>query len=184
LLTLLIGIASPQSASQSADPAQSSARTETRVKVILIDDSVIKGSLIGIKDGQLTITSAVGTVNIELSKLRRIEFEGNANDPAPVPRGEADNDDLSLRPEILHQEKARYTKEARKNGVEGTVLLSVIFRADGKIEIVGVIEGLPDGLTESAKEAAQKVRFKPAMKNGKPVSINGKMEFTFELNDR
>jgi TonB family protein len=67
------------------------------------------------------------------------------------------------------------------NGVEGTVVLNVVFTADRRITSVRVVRGLPDGLTEKAIEAAQKIRFNPAVKNGVPVSVRGNIEFTFAL---
>ncbi len=87
----------------------------------------------------------------------------------------------SLRPTILYKEKAKYTEEARQNKVQGTVVLNVVFTADGRVTSIRVIRGLPDGLTEKAIEAAQKIRFNPAVKNGSPVSVRGNLEFTFNL---
>jgi len=87
----------------------------------------------------------------------------------------------SMRPTILYKEKAEYTREARNNKVEGTVVLNVVFRVDGQISEIKVIRGLPDGLTENAIIAAKKIRFEPAMKDGRPVSVRGKLEFAFNL---
>jgi TonB family protein len=87
----------------------------------------------------------------------------------------------SIRPLILYKEKAEYTREARNNKVEGTVVLNVVFRVDGQISEIKVIRGLPDGLTENAVIAAKKIRFEPAMKDGQPVSVRGTLEFTFSL---
>jgi TonB family protein len=87
----------------------------------------------------------------------------------------------SLRPTILYREKAKYTREARDNKVEGTVVLSVVFGADGQIGDVRVIQGLPHGLTENAIIAANKIRFEPAIKDGRPVSVRGVLEFTFNI---
>ena len=87
----------------------------------------------------------------------------------------------SLRPTILYKEKAKYTEEARQNKVQGTVVLNVVFTADGRITNIKVVRGLPDGLTEKAIEAAQKIRFQPAVKAGQPVSVRGNLEFTFNL---
>ncbi len=87
----------------------------------------------------------------------------------------------SLRPIILYQEKAKYTHEARKNAVEGIVLLSAVFTGDGKVIDIRVIRGLPDGLNNEATRAIQKIRFTPAIKNGKPVSVRMSVEFTFKL---
>src|SRR5262245_35829084 len=87
----------------------------------------------------------------------------------------------SLRPTILYREKAKYTQEAKDNKVEGMVVLSVVFGAHGQIGDIRVIEGLPHGLTQKAIEAASKIRFEPAMKDGQPVSVRGKLEFNFNL---
>jgi TonB family protein len=87
----------------------------------------------------------------------------------------------NLRPTITYREKAKYTETARNNGVGGTVVLQVVFHADGSITDIKVIRGLPDGLTEKAIEAAKKIRFVPAMCDGAPVSIRGSVEFMFNL---
>jgi TonB family protein len=87
----------------------------------------------------------------------------------------------SLRPTIIYKEKGRYTEEARQNRIEGTVVLNVVFRADGRITNIRVVRGLPDGLTEKAIEAARRIRFDPAVKDGVPVSVQGNIEFAFVL---
>lgn len=87
----------------------------------------------------------------------------------------------SLRPKITYRERAQYTKEARDQKVEGTIVLSAEYGADGVIRDIKVEKGLPYGLTESAIEAAKAIRFEPAMKDGQPVSVRGKMEFSFSL---
>ncbi|MCI0664069.1 MAG: M56 family metallopeptidase, partial [Acidobacteria bacterium] len=87
----------------------------------------------------------------------------------------------SLRPTILYKEKAIYTEEARQNKVEGAVVLSVVFNADGRITGLQVVRGLPDGLTERAIEAAQKIRFEPAIKDNQRISVRGNLEYNFSL---
>ncbi|HKE04834.1 MAG TPA: energy transducer TonB, partial [Blastocatellia bacterium] len=87
----------------------------------------------------------------------------------------------NLRPTILYREKARYTEEARQNRVQGTVMLTVVFGADGRIRDIRTIHGLPNGLTETSIEAAQKIRFQPAFQNGKPVSVRATLEYNFAL---
>ncbi|MBO0726384.1 MAG: energy transducer TonB, partial [Blastocatellia bacterium] len=72
----------------------------------------------------------------------------------------------SLRPTILYKEKAQYTQEAKDNNVEGAVVLNAVFGLDGQIGEIRVIQGLPHGLTEKAIEAAKKIRFNPAVKDG------------------
>ncbi|MGH9937346.1 MAG: TonB family protein [Blastocatellia bacterium] len=87
----------------------------------------------------------------------------------------------SRRPTILYREKAQYTQEARDNNVEGVVALSVVFGADSQIKNIVVVRGLPHGLTEKAIEAAKKIRFEPAMKDGQPVNVRSMLEYTFRL---
>jgi TonB family protein len=87
----------------------------------------------------------------------------------------------SLRPTLTYKEQADYTPEARENKVEGIVVLNIIFSADGKISAIRVVSGLPYGLTEAAIAAARRIRFEPAMKDGKPVSVRGNLEFGFSL---
>jgi TonB family protein len=84
-------------------------------------------------------------------------------------------------PKILYKERAKYTEEARRNKVQGTVMLSAVFTTDGRVVDIRVIRGLPDGLTETAIEAAQKIRFLPAIKNGAPVTVRATLEFNFAL---
>lgn len=87
----------------------------------------------------------------------------------------------NLRPTILYREKAKYTEIARINRVQGTVVLRAAFAVNGEMQDIRVISGLPDGLTHKAIEATRKIRFKPATRDGEPVSVRGQLEFTFNL---
>jgi TonB family protein len=87
----------------------------------------------------------------------------------------------SLHPKITHHEKAAYTRDAKAHGIQGTVLLSAVFTADGRITNITIIRGLPFGLNDEAILATQKIKFKPAMKDGVPVSVRMSLEFSFNL---
>ena len=87
----------------------------------------------------------------------------------------------SLRPKILYKEKAKYTEIARQHWIRGVVVLNVIFAADGQLGTVRVVRALPYGLTAQALTAAEKIRFEPAVKEGQPVSVRGKLEFSFSM---
>jgi protein TonB len=86
-----------------------------------------------------------------------------------------------LRPMILSKERAKYTEEARQNRIQGTVVLSVIFGADGRIHDIRAVHSLPCGLTEEAMAVAQRIRFNPAVRGGKPVSVRSTLEYNFAL---
>jgi len=79
--------------------------------------------------------------------------------------------------------KPSYTKEARRNGVQGYVILKVAVSASGEIKRVRVVRRLPFGLTESAIRAACKLEFKPATKEGQAVSQWVNLEYVFRLAD-
>jgi TonB family protein len=84
-------------------------------------------------------------------------------------------------PKIEHKIHPAYTPEARANGTVGFVLLNVLFRSDGRIGEAKVIRGLPDGLTEQAIEAAKGLRFEPAKKDGRAVSVLSTLEYQFTI---
>jgi TonB family protein len=87
----------------------------------------------------------------------------------------------SLKPTVLRKEKAEYTPEARAKGVEGTVVLSVVFAADGQLRVLRVLRGMPYGLSNQAINAAYRMLFHPAMKDGVPVNVRGNIGFDFKL---
>ena len=57
--------------------------------------------------------------------------------------------------EILAKPNPQYTDEARKLGLEGEVLVQVVFPASGPVQVVRVIKGLGHGLDESAMHAGR-----------------------------
>jgi len=102
---------------------------------------------------------------------------GAADDPnLPVLRTDSES-----RPTILYREKAKYTSMAHEHNTEGVVVFSVVFAANEKITGVRIIRDLPYGLTAQALIALQKIRFKAAMKDGKPISVRVPLEFRFNL---
>ncbi len=80
---------------------------------------------------------------------------------------------------ILSKPRPTYTVEARKNGVTGSIKLRVSFLASGTIGDVISVNTLPDGLTESAIEAAKGIKFQPATKNGTPLTVTKLVEYSF-----
>ncbi len=87
------------------------------------------------------------------------------------------------RAEMTAKPKPSYTKEARRIGIQGFVTLKVLLSASGKISRVRVVKGLRAGLTENAIRAACKIEFKPALKDGQPISQWLIVEYVFRLAD-
>ncbi|HKA18492.1 MAG TPA: energy transducer TonB [Blastocatellia bacterium] len=88
---------------------------------------------------------------------------------------------VDRRPVLLNQPQPLYTEQARTNKVQGVVRVKVLVDANGSVKEVVVVRGLPDGLNEQAIRAAYQMRFRPAVKNGQPVSYWLNVEVEFNL---
>ena len=82
---------------------------------------------------------------------------------------------------ILSKPNPVYTDEARKLGIEGEVLVEVVFRASGQVQAVRVVKGLGHGLDEAALHAAEQIRFKPALQEGQAVDFSAVAHIVFQL---
>lgn len=100
--------------------------------------------------------------------------------PAKVTRQEAVQS--STKPvEILFKPQPVYTDEARRLGLEGEVALSVVFQANGEIQVLGVLKGLGHGLEQAAVRAAKQIRFKPAQRDGQSVDFPATLRVVFQI---
>ena len=89
--------------------------------------------------------------------------------------------EVDVRLKIKEKPKAEYTENARRKCINGNVLLKVVIRSSVKVEDIEVIKGLPEGLSESAIEAARKIKFEPAEKDGQKVSVSAKVDYNFDF---
>jgi len=83
--------------------------------------------------------------------------------------------------EITYKPNPVYTEEARSLKLEGEVLLEVQFAANGQLHVNKVVRGLGHGLDEAAIAAANKMRFKPAMRNGQAMDSTAIVHVVFQL---
>lgn len=89
--------------------------------------------------------------------------------------------EVTTRAVLLAKPEPGYTYEARANNVAGVVTLRMVLGADGHVSDIDVLEGLPDGLTGQAIDAAQRIKFAPAQRDGRPVSQWVTAEYVFKL---
>jgi TonB family protein len=89
--------------------------------------------------------------------------------------------EVDVKAELTARPEPKYTRDARRIGVQGLVVLKVLLLPDGKIDRVRVARPLPYGLTENAIFAACEIKFKPAMKAGQPVAQWATLEYGFRL---
>jgi len=83
--------------------------------------------------------------------------------------------------EITYKPNPVYTNEARNLKLEGEVLLEVEFAANGQLHVNRVVQGLGHGLDEAAIAAANKMRFKPASRNGQAMDSTAIVHVVFQL---
>ncbi|HQU83948.1 MAG TPA: TonB family protein [Pyrinomonadaceae bacterium] len=84
---------------------------------------------------------------------------------------------------ILYKPRAPYPQSFDGGTVciQGTVTLKVQFLDTGKIGEIKVISGLPYGANENAIEAAKKMGFEPAIKDGKTVTSVKVVQFPITI---
>jgi TonB family protein len=82
---------------------------------------------------------------------------------------------------ILYKPNPAYSAEGRERRMQGDVVLEVIFLASGQIKVTGVVSGLGFGMDDEAIHAAQRIRFTPAMRDGKPVDFPARVRIEFRL---
>jgi TonB family protein len=82
---------------------------------------------------------------------------------------------------VLAKPLPTYTAEARQLKIQGDVTLQVRFLATGQVEVLRVIAGLGHGLDEQAKLAAERIRFRPATKDGQAVDQVSIIHVTFQM---
>jgi len=105
---------------------------------------------------------------------------------ASANRGEAAMTDTHpaegvTRPQVISKTDPPYTKEAKDAKVQGTVILRITVDANGNVTDAEVEKGLDKGLDENAVNTLKTWKFKPATKNGKPVSSKLSVEVSFKF---
>ena len=75
-------------------------------------------------------------------------------------------------PRVMTEVKPTYTNQALFQGIQGTVVLELVVRANGRPSDIRVVRSLdPGGLDEQAIIAASQWRFEPGRLAGSPVDV-------------
>jgi TonB family protein len=85
------------------------------------------------------------------------------------------------KPRVIYKVEPEYTEDAREKKIEGTVVLTLTVDHQGLPQNIQVKRALYPSLDQSAIEAARKMRFQPAMKDGQPASTVITVEFHFDV---
>lgn len=101
--------------------------------------------------------------------------------------GKTDNavmtaDLVDIPPKPITRGSFKYPPTAKKNGIKGYVVLSVLVETDGSVNQVQVLESSPSGIFDTA--ALQGIRswhFEPAKYKGDTVRVWAKQKIRFDL---
>jgi TonB family protein len=84
-------------------------------------------------------------------------------------------------PSLTYSPKPKYPKNERKARHEGMVKLRLVVGSDGDPRNIAVSRTLSPDFDESAIEAVKQWKFKPAIKDGRPVPVLINVEVEFHL---
>lgn len=107
-----------------------------------------------------------------------------------ISKNEFDNSEYLKSAEVMPEpvggmkailDKVVYPQNAKKNKIEGTVLILADIDEYGEVNYAKVINGIGYGCNESAKIAVYYAQFKPGMVKGKPVKVEMKIPIVFKL---
>jgi protein TonB len=81
---------------------------------------------------------------------------------------------------IVKQVAPKYPSKAKKDHVEGTVVMHAIIGKDGSIKDLKVMSG-PDVLVASSEKAVKQWKYKPTLLLGNPVEVDTTISVVYEL---
>ena len=84
-------------------------------------------------------------------------------------------------PTLIYKIEPDYSEEARQAKLKGLVLLSIEIDQAGHAVDMAVVRSVGMGLDEQAMQAVNQWRFRPSMREGKPVAVWAQVEVRFRL---
>jgi len=84
-------------------------------------------------------------------------------------------------PKLIHSVDPQYSKEARKAKFSGVVEVYLVLDENGNPTHVRVAKSAGMGLDEEAVKAVSQYKFRPAMKDGKPVKVDMYVDVNFQI---
>jgi vitamin B12 transporter len=84
-------------------------------------------------------------------------------------------------PKLIAESFAQYPPEAKAQRLEASVLLQLAIDASGQVTGVQILEPAGHGFDEAAREAALRLRFDPAKRDGAPIPSRIRFPYAFKL---
>src|SRR5579884_2300253 len=87
-------------------------------------------------------------------------------------------------PRSIYTVDPQYPESARRDGIQGTVVLQVKVSKEGRASDIKVVQSVGHGLDEAAINAVARWKYQPATLNGEPVEVLTKVEVNFRLSSQ
>ena len=97
--------------------------------------------------------------------------------------GQAPAPSSDIGPVLIRKAECEYTSMARREKISGIVILTGVIELDGQADRLKVAQAIGYGLDGQAIKCVKKWRFRPAMKDGRPVPAPARVEVNFKLKE-
>lgn len=135
----------------------------------------VRGVSLGMTGGRGPMNSTNyrnAPVQVQLQTAQRVE---------PV-RTQVQQSLLASAPKVTYKPTPVYTEEAKAMHLEGNVSLRIRVLANGAVQVLGVVHGLGHGLDQSAIQATEATRFRPALDSaGHAIDWEGVVLVNFQM---
>ncbi len=85
-------------------------------------------------------------------------------------------------PKVIHKVAPQYPEDAKKEGVQGAVVLEAVIAEDGSVRETRVLKGEDARLIDAAREAVGQWRFEPVRdEDGEPMELLFTVTIRFAL---
>ncbi len=139
----------------------------------------------------MSSTSAQGSFAAPVGNTAYGKMAETATDPSQVKAYRAPEGvryvpsyQADTQPQVLREvrlQNSEWPAEARRAGIEGSVVVSIAIDAEGNVTAAKLVRGLGYGLDEAALKAVRGFKFRPATVKGQPVATEIKYTYTFLL---
>ncbi len=134
--------------------------------------TAINGSAFGVAGGT-GHARAVGPVQVAIQpQVQQVQ----------AVRPQVQQQTMASAPKVTYKPTPVYTEEAKAMHLEGNVSLRIRVTANGAVQVLGVVHGLGHGLDQSAIQATEATRFKPALdQQGHAIDWEGVVLVNFQM---
>lgn len=86
-----------------------------------------------------------------------------------------------LPPKLIHVVEPQFNPKSEEAYVSGTIKIQIVITKDGGVKEPKVLAGKNERQDKAATDAVLQWRFKPASREGEPVSVRATVEVNFHL---